>query len=252
MNRAVYTFVILVGLVVLGVLAYGLTGYFAARSSAAVLGPRAIRLIAQHQGPADLGLGRAEQLLLVEDPAFMNHNGVDLGTPGSGLTTLSQSLGKRVGFSSFRPGIQKIRLIGYAMGLESKLSKQQILALYLDTVWMGPGPDRPIAGFFEASRLIYGRTPAALSDHEFLSLVAVPIAPRKFSLVARGPRLEERVSRIERLVSKKCRPSGLRDVWLDGCAARTHPGCVPSYPESSRMGTRIVIKDRSGYEGEQC
>jgi membrane peptidoglycan carboxypeptidase len=150
----------------------------------------------------------------------MGHNGVDLSTPGSGLTTLTQSVGKRVGFASFRPGIRKVRLVGYAMGLESKLSKQQILALYLDTVWMGPGPNKPMAGFFEASRAIYGRPPAALADKEFLSLVAVAIAPRKYSLIARSPEFDERVARIARLVAKKCKPTGLRDVWLDGCATR--------------------------------
>jgi membrane peptidoglycan carboxypeptidase len=154
----------------------------------------------------------------------MAHNGVDLSTPGSGLTTLTQSAGKRLGFSNFRPGIRKVRLVGYAMGLESRLTKQQILALYLDTVWMGPGPHNPMAGFFNASQLIYGRPPAALSDHDFLSLVAIPIAPRRFSLIARSPELEERVARIERLVKKVCQPDGLRDVWLNGCAARTEPG----------------------------
>ena len=220
MKRVAYAFLLVTGLLLIGLLGYGLAGYFDARSDAVVLRDRADHLIGEQRGPADLGRGRVEQLLLVEDPGFMGHGGVDSSTRGSGLTTLTQSVGKRLGFANFRPGIRKVRLVGYAMGLESRLTKPQILALYLDTVWMGPGPNGPMAGFFNASQHIYGRAPAALSEHEFLSLVAVPIAPRRFNLMARNADLEERVARIERLVRKACQPSGLRDVWLDGCATR--------------------------------
>jgi membrane peptidoglycan carboxypeptidase len=176
-------------------------------------------LLAAQRGPIDLGEGRIDQLLLVEDPGFWEHRGVDLTTKGAGLTTLSQSLSKEVGFQNFRPGIQKVRLIGYAIGLESRLSKQQILALYLNTIWMGRGPEGPLRGFFEASQVVFGRPPADLSPKQFLTLVAVPIAPRTMSLTAPGPALAERTRRIQRLVEGKCRPIGLRDVWLEGCAA---------------------------------
>lgn len=224
MRKVVYTCMLTLGLVAIGLLAYGLDGYFDARSDAAVLAPRAVRLMTAQRGPADLGRGRVEQLLLVEDPGFLRHRGVDLSTPGSGLTTLTQSVGKRLGFEAFRPGVRKVRLIGYAMGLESRLTKPQILALYLDTVWMGLGPHGPMVGFFNASQQVYGRPPAALSEHEFLSLVAVPIAPRRFSLVKRNPEFDERIARIEKLVRKQCEPDGLRDVWLKGCATLSVAG----------------------------
>jgi membrane carboxypeptidase/penicillin-binding protein PbpC len=209
------TIILLLAMAIVG---YGLSGYFAARADAPDLAGRGDRLIKTHRGAGDLGQGRAEQILLVDDPGFWNHNGVDLSTDGAGLTTITQSVGKRVGFSDFKPGIRKIRLIGYAMGLESKLTKQEILALYLDTVWMGRGPDGPMAGYFDTSRTIYGRLPADLSQGEFLRLVAVPIAPRRLDLVQPNKELLDRVGRIERLVEKQCRPKGLRDVWLEGCA----------------------------------
>jgi len=218
MSKVAAVLASVMALLLIGLAIYGLDGYFDARSDAVALKARADRLIAQGRGPGDLGDGRVEQLLLVEDPGFLTHGGVDLDTAGSGLTTLTQSVGKRLGFRAFRPGVRKVRLVGYALGLESRLTKPQILALYLDTVWMGPGPRTPMAGFFDASHQIYGSSAAGLSDHDFLSLVAVPIAPRKFSLIHRSPALEERVARIKRLVDKKCQPTGLRDVWLDGCA----------------------------------
>ncbi|MDP8912939.1 MAG: transglycosylase domain-containing protein [Pseudomonadota bacterium] len=182
------------------------------------MAPRADRLLAQGRGAAGLGPGRIEQLLRVEDPGFEQHSGIDFSTSGAGLTTLTQGVGKRVGFAHFRPGVRKIRLIGYAMGLERSLTKAQIIALWLDTVGMGRGPNGWMTGFYEASRSIYGRPPHLLTEAEFLSLVAVPLAPATFDLQRRNDALQTRVARIQRLVRGQCQPTGLRDVWLEGCA----------------------------------
>lgn len=201
------------------ILAYGAEGYLDARRDSRLLGPRADALIAQGSGAAGLGPGRIDQLLLVEDPGFERHSGIDFSTKGAGLTTLTQSVGKRVGFTRFRPGVRKIRLIGYAMGLERSLTKAQIVALYLDTVGMGRGPKGWMTGFYAASDAIYGRPPARLGEAEFLSLVAVPIAPRTFDLQRPNHALRTRLARIQRLVEGKCQPAGPRDVWLEGCAA---------------------------------
>jgi len=205
-------------LAALALFLYGFKGYYDAGRDSPALVARADRLIAANRGAAGLGPGRLERLLLVEDPGFWTHNGVDLTTPGSGLTTLTESLAKRLAFAHFRPGIGKIRQIGYAMGLERRLSKPQIVALFLDTAEMGPGRNGWMRGFYNASLETYGRPVAALDERQFLSLVAVLIAPRSFKLQGRDPRLQERVGRIERLVLKRCRPENLRDVWLEGCA----------------------------------
>lgn len=204
--------------IVTAALIYAGIGYFDAQGDAAHLAPRADRLIAEGRGAAGLGHGRIEQLLLVEDPGFDRHSGVDFSTSGAGMTTLTQGVGKSLGFTQFRPGVNKIRLIGYAMGLERSLTKAQIIALYLDEVGMGRGPSGWMKGFYEASRTIYGRPPHLLTESEFLSLVAVPIAPRLFDLQRRNDALQSRVARIQRLVSGQCQPTGLRDVWLNGCA----------------------------------
>lgn len=218
MKRVTYFVGASIFLLLAAVVAYGLEGYFSARSDSHSLGSRADRLIAEHRGPRDLGRGRIDQLLMVEDPGFWTHSGADWTTSGSGLTTLTQSVGKRVGFESFRPGPQKIRLIGYAMGLESKLSKPQILALYLDTVWMGRGPSGSMVGMFNASEKVFGKPPSDLKQHQSLTLVAVPISPRTLTLASPNAALIERTARIERLVERKCMPAGYRDVWLKGCA----------------------------------
>jgi hypothetical protein len=212
---------VIVGLLficVLGaVLVSGGKGYLDARSDADRLRAQADKLIAEGRDGDSLGADKLAILLAVEDPNFAGHSGVDFSTPGSGLTTITQSAAKRLAFDEFRPGFAKIRQTGYALGLESRLSKEQILALWLATLEMGNGPQGRMVGFHDASSAVYGRPPAELSEAEFIRLVAVLIAPMAFDLTESDPKLDERVQRIERLAAGTCTPAGFSDVWLDGC-----------------------------------
>ena len=197
--------------------AYAATGYFDALSDAPSLAIRADSLIAAHRGPADLTPPKLDEFLRVDDPNFWNHRGIDLATPGSGMTSITQSLAKRLAFVDFKPGYRKLRQSAYAIGLERRLSKQQILALALDTAELGRGPHGWMHGMFATSMQVYGKPPAALDDRQWLHLVAVLVAPRRFDLLAADPALEDRVARLQRLLAGRCRPSGKRDVWLEGC-----------------------------------
>ncbi|MCV0378241.1 transglycosylase domain-containing protein [Nitratireductor sp.] len=198
-------------------LAYGGWGYLDAIKDADALKLRADALIAENRGGQSLGDARLRQLLQVQDPNFQGHSGVDMITPGAGVTTITQSAAKRLAFEAFKPGIGKIRQTGYALGLESELTKEQILALWLDTLEMGKGPDGWVTGFHRASEKVFGKAPTDLQETEFLSLVAVLIAPGKYRLGTDDPALAERVERIARLVSGSCSPLDNGDVWLEGC-----------------------------------
>lgn len=218
MKRALkITATVLVALVVI-LVGYGALGYWGAVRQSDNYATRADALIADGRGPDDLGPERLRQLILVQDPGYMAHRGIDLSTQGAGLTTISQSLSKRLGFDEFSPGIGKLRQTGFAFGLESQLSKDQILALWLDTVEMGRGPNGWMTGFFEASESIYSRPLMNVSDHEYHRLLAVLIAPGQFRLLEEDDALDDRSSRIAKLISGNCSPGGQSDVWLDGCA----------------------------------
>lgn len=214
---------VLLGALVVAVFVYGAIGYWDALSDAPQLRQRADDLIAEGRGGASLDPEHLAILLKVEDPGFAEHIGVDFSTPGAGATTITQSASKRLAFDRFRPGIGKIRQTGYALGLESRLTKPQILALWLDTLEMGEGADGWIIGFHNASDAIYGRPPAELSTAEFTRLVAVLIAPGSYRLGSDDPQLDERVARIGRLVAGACTPEGLGDVWLEGCRQLSSP-----------------------------
>ena len=89
-----------------------------ARVAGPELSARADALIADGKGWQMLGPVRRKWLLIVEDPTFETHEGIDLTTPGAGITTITQSLSKRLAFDDFQPGIAKLRQTAYAMSLE--------------------------------------------------------------------------------------------------------------------------------------
>ncbi|MEL7452767.1 MAG: transglycosylase domain-containing protein, partial [Pseudomonadota bacterium] len=146
---------------------YLLDAWADAARDAPTLRTEAADIIAAGRGPGALGPGQLDLLLLVEDPAFYDHNGLDLTTPGAGMTSIPQSLAKRLAFDKFRPGISKLRQTAYAISLTRRLTREDILALALDKAEMGPGPEGWVTGFFQASEAFYGRSPAELKDREF-------------------------------------------------------------------------------------
>lgn len=204
-------------LVFLGLVFYGAHGYFDAVSDSEELEARADSLLAADLGVSSLGEERYRQLLMLQDPAFEQHIGVDMTSPGGGVTTITQSLAKRVGFKNFTPGIGKIRQTGYALGLEHELDKEQILVLWLATLEMGRGPDGWVTGFHNMSETMYGAPPGAIAADEYLSLLAVLIAPGRYNLGTDDQALQERTDRIRRLLAGECLPNGNSDVWLEGC-----------------------------------
>lgn len=221
MRRFFRRLVLLVLLVAALAAGYGWLGYRDARAGSETLRVRADALIEAGRGGAGLGVERRQMLIDVEDPAFLAHVGVDFTTPGAGSATISQSVARRLGLDGPQHAISWLRQTGYALGLEGELTKPQILALFLDTVPMGPGPDgEAIRGLWPASQTHFGADPDDVSEEEFLNLLAVIIAPGELRLADPGPRLEERVGRIGRLLSGVCTPAGHDDVWFEGCASR--------------------------------
>ena len=178
------------------------------------------RVIAQAD-PAELSLprDRVDALLRVEDPTFRTNKGIDLSTPGAGMTTLSQGLGKRLFFAGFEPGFAKLELMALTrFALFPIVAKDKVLNAFLATAYLGTDRGRAVTGFADGARVWFGKPLNSLSDREFLSLVAMLPAPDRLKPGRDDGARAERVTRIERLLAGRCRPTGLRDVYLEGCA----------------------------------
>jgi len=184
--------------------------------------PAAVQRILRSSDPAVSATpaARLNMLVQVEDPSFYTNDGIDLSSPGGGFTTISQGLGKIVLFDHFRPGLQKIELMVLTrFALTPTVSKHDILVAFLNAAYLGHDADGEIRGFAEGSRRWLGKPFDSLTDAEFLSLVAMLPAPNQLDPARNGRANRERVRRIERLLRNQCKPAGVRDVALDGCAA---------------------------------
>jgi membrane carboxypeptidase/penicillin-binding protein len=163
-----------------------------------------------------VGAERIGLMLAVEDPTFYTHQGVDLDTPGAGMTTLTQGLVKLLYYpNGFKPGIEKIRqtlIARYA--LDALVSKEEQLRLFLNIAYFGTENGQPIHGFDAASKIYFGKRVPELTDQEFLSLVAMFIGPN-----ALKPGTEKnfhRVKLIEYFLAGKIAPASVLDVRYMG------------------------------------
>jgi membrane peptidoglycan carboxypeptidase len=163
---------------------------------------------------------RMAALLAVEDPAFHRHHGVDLMTPGAGLTTITQGLVKFLYFENFRPGIAKLRQTLLAVGFDARVPKEEQLDFFLNWVYLGTVEGKEVIGFDQAARFYHGRPFEQLSSEQFLSLLAMCAGPDEFSVAQRPEQNRDRVRRIENLLAGRCRPSGVRDVYYQRCAGQ--------------------------------
>jgi membrane carboxypeptidase/penicillin-binding protein len=165
------------------------------------------------QFPAD----RLQALLTVEDPHFYAHNGVDLTTPGAGITTITQALVKLYYFHPFKPGIAKLRQSLIALVLDRRVDKQTQLRIFINSVYLGNCRGKQIYGFSEAARAYFDKRFSQLTRDEYLSLVAMIVGPNGFNVVKQPARNAERVRRIKHLLAGDCRPQNNGDVLYQAC-----------------------------------
>ena len=148
-------------------------------------------------GLDEIGKRRLEMLIRIEDPGFRTHRGVDFTTPGAGMTSITQSLVKRFYFENFEPGFAKLEqsLIARFV-LDPAMPKPAQLKAYINHSHFGWRDGRPIIGLAAAARAYYGREVGQLSDRQFLSLVAMLMAPRDLNPRDHPAANAERVRRI--------------------------------------------------------
>lgn len=134
--------------------------------------------------------------LLQQEDAFYHHHGVDweqlvrafasdlrAREYRYGASTLTMQLVRELFLEKDRTVLRKLREIAYALQVERRLDKQDILELYLNVVHWGPG----LRGVGAASCYYFGVPPAALGAEEARALVSVLPNPERL-----GPALHER------------------------------------------------------------
>ncbi len=125
-----------------------------------------------------------------EDDQFFEHQGVNItsilrasianfraGQVVQGGSTITQQVAKSLLLTSERSYVRKIKEVILASRIERNLSKQQILYLYLNQIYLGHGA----YGVQAAAKIFYRKDVSDLTVAEAAVLAGMPQAPGKYS-----------------------------------------------------------------------
>jgi penicillin-binding protein 1A len=145
--------------------------------------------VALSEIPADL----IAALLTTEDRNFYRHSGVDpkgviraigknirVGTFAEGASTITQQIAKTLFLTPKKTLVRKLREAILAFQLERRYTKDEILALYLNQIYLGSGA----YGVAAAARRYFDKPVADLDLAECALVAGLPKAPSRYSPLA--------------------------------------------------------------------
>jgi penicillin-binding protein 1A len=148
-------------------------------------------------------------ILAVEDARFFEHNGIDpiriMGavwknvTTGSreGGSTLTQQLAKRLFLTPEQTLTRKVNEWVVALQIERYYTKQQIMEMYVNNIFLGAGS----YGFEAASETYFGKQAKDLSVEEAALLAGIPKAPSQLSPTVSMERAKDRRDLVIQLMA---------------------------------------------------
>ena len=143
-----------------------------------------------------------QALISAEDKNFYTHAGYDTrgmasalrdavvsrGQNVRGASTITQQVMKNFLLDGSRRAERKIKEIILATRIEETLTKDEILELYMNEIFLGQNS----FGFAAASQTYFNKTMGELAPHEAAFLASMPKAPSQFHPVRRKERLKQR------------------------------------------------------------
>jgi monofunctional biosynthetic peptidoglycan transglycosylase len=146
-------------------------------------------------------------VLVTEDSKFWRHDGLDYqqikesmevnlerGEFARGASTITQQLAKNLYLSPSKNPVRKLRELLIARRLETELTKQRILELYLNVIEWGNG----IYGAEAAARAYFGKPASQLDAPESALLAAMIANPRIMNPASPTARLLRRQQMVLR------------------------------------------------------
>nr|WP_247651040.1 PBP1A family penicillin-binding protein [Roseovarius autotrophicus] len=160
-----------------------------------------------------------QAFISAEDKNFYNHHGFDAVSIASalydavksrgqnvrGASTITQQVMKNFLLSGDRQMERKIKEIILATRIEETLSKEQILELYLNEIFLGQNS----YGVTAAAQTYFNKPLRALAPHEAAMIASMPKAPSDYHPVRESERLLARRNFV------------LREMWENGYLSET-------------------------------
>lgn len=140
-------------------------------------------------------------VLAIEDYRFYEHGGVDFigimragvadllhGSASQGASTITMQVARNFFLSREKTATRKIYEALLAYKIESALTKDQILELYMNQIYLGQGA----YGFASAARVYFGKNLKDISLAEAAMLAGLPKAPSAYNPVVNFKRAKAR------------------------------------------------------------
>lgn len=129
-------------------------------------------------------------VIAVEDHRFYDHGPIDIISIGraiwvnltsfslaEGGSSITQQLAKNIYFTQEKKLERKVAEAFMAFALEKQYEKDEILELYVNTIYFGSG----YYNVYDASIGYFGKAPAEMTDYESTLLAGLPNAPSVYS-----------------------------------------------------------------------
>lgn len=182
-----------------------------------------------------------EAIVAVEDRRYYEHPGVDIASIvralyidlkerefAEGASTITQQLARNAFLTLDKTVERKLKEAAYALKIEMTYDKQQVLELYLNTIYFGSGA----WGVQAASQTYLGKDVSDVTLDEAALLAGLPQAPSRYSPFA-NPELA-----VER-----------RNVVLQRMAEQ---GFIEESELQEALSKELMLNDASAEEAEQA
>ncbi len=151
-------------------------------------------------------------IVATEDRRFYEHGALDpigvvrafitnymAGRTVEGGSTLAQQTVKNIFLSNERTFLRKAEELALAMQLEKYYTKDQILEMYLNTIYFGHGA----YGLKEASHIYFGKEPKDLDLSQCAMLAGLPQAPSAYDPIDHPKEGAERMTIVLTLMAQQ-------------------------------------------------
>jgi penicillin-binding protein 1B len=164
------------------------------------------RVVRYDDLPPDL----VHALLAAEDKRFFEHGALDMvrvfgaafydlrsGEKAQGASTIDMQVARTFFFTTKRVWSRKLKEVLMAAELNERFSKQQILELYANDIYLGNRGSFSIRGFGEGAEAYFGKDVRELSVGECAFLTGIIRSPNRYSVAERHmDRAEEARDRV--------------------------------------------------------
>lgn len=152
-----------------------------------------------------------DALIATEDVRFYSHPGVDVQSLARGLygflsgnslgggSTITMQLANNLSFDSDNVYLRKFKEIPFALQIQRELTKEEILTLYLNTIYFGAGAD----GIGAAAYVYYGKEVEELTLAESAMMISLLPCPSTCNPLASPERsIERRATRLRNMLKE--------------------------------------------------